>query len=136
MQHNINNITSTKIIMEILDNLYIPTFIKFILYPLLTLKNETDCIVNQRHPVKSFIICTFIICSGFLSCYCFYNSFLIYNFYNNLTMLFNLNNSIQQIISFNIALLSFAHLGNYLGNIITKTFCKFLLGDADFYVPE
>lgn len=136
MQHNINNITSTKIIMEILDNLYIPTFIKFILYPLLTLKNEIDCIINQRHPIKSFITCAFIVCFSFFSCYCFYNNFLIYNFYNNLTMLFNLNNSIQQIISFNIALLSFAHLGNYLGNIITKTFCKLFLGDANFYVTE
>lgn len=122
--------------MEVLENLYIPTLTKFILYPFLSLKNEMDCIINQRHPIKSFIKCCFIIGFSLLSWYSFYNSLLIYNFYNNLTMLFNLNSTIHQIMTLSIVFLSFANLGNYLGDIITKTFCKCFLGDANFYVTE
>lgn len=119
---------------ELLKALSIPLLIEIIFHPLVELSKEIDAISLDRHKIRSSIKIIFTIVNSILMIYFSFHNVALNDFFIKITKIFNIPQESQAFGSEILLIIASCHLGNYVTNIIIKSFCRLYFGDAEFYI--
>lgn len=121
---------------EILDTFSVPSLIKSVFHPFIALHSEIDAILMNKHKTRSTFKIVITIIISLIGIYLFYNNQTINQFFIKITEAFNFATTSQSLVSACLAIITSCHIGDYISNVLVRSFCKCRFGDPDFYVTK